>query len=128
APDLGGGGPPPGGRRGRGEQAGVKRPSSALGDNWGVRSLTRRARRSPMRLGVSLAQVGRLADPAAVRSAATAAEQVGYSSLWVLDQLVDRSAVRRPRTGGVPPEGSLPEGVGPALDPLGVLAYPAAVP
>ncbi|MFP3900473.1 MAG: LLM class flavin-dependent oxidoreductase [Acidimicrobiia bacterium] len=57
-----------------------------------------------MRLGVSIAQVGRLADPAVVRSAAAGAEQVGYSSLWVLDQLVDRSTIRRPppRTDGVP--------------------------
>lgn len=87
-----------------------------------------------MRLGVSIAQVGRLADPAVVRSAAAGAEQVGYSSLWVLDQLVDRSSVRRPppRTDGappdgVPPDGALPEGRGPALDPVGVLAYAAAV-
>jgi hypothetical protein len=39
-----------------------------------------------MRLGVSLAHVGRLADPASVRSAAVSAEHVGYSSLWVLDR------------------------------------------
>ena len=40
-----------------------------------------------MRLGVSIAQSGRLADPAAIRSAATGAEQVGYSSVWVVDRL-----------------------------------------
>ncbi|HKE73355.1 MAG TPA: LLM class flavin-dependent oxidoreductase [Acidimicrobiales bacterium] len=62
-----------------------------------------------MRLGVSLAQVGRLADPASVRSAAVAADQVGYSSLWVLD-----------------PAGLSPA-CGPALDPLTVLTYAAAV-
>jgi alkanesulfonate monooxygenase SsuD/methylene tetrahydromethanopterin reductase-like flavin-dependent oxidoreductase (luciferase family) len=45
-----------------------------------------------MRLGVSLAQVGRLADPASVRSAAVSAEQVGYSSIWVLDHLLAPAA------------------------------------
>lgn len=82
-----------------------------------------------MRLGVSIAQVGRLADPAVIRSAASGAEQVGYSSIWVLDQVADRAAIRRtsPHTDGGPPEGALPDGVGPTLDPLGVLTYAAAV-
>ena len=62
-----------------------------------------------MRLGVSLAQSGRLADPAAIRSAATGAEQVGYSSLWVVDRLGDRH-----------PDLST------MLDPLTVLTYAAA--
>ena len=68
-----------------------------------------------MRLGVSIAQVGRLADPAALRSAAAGAEQAGYWSLWVLDQLVDRPSVRRPppRTDGAPPDGVPPDGVPP---------------
>jgi probable F420-dependent oxidoreductase len=63
-----------------------------------------------MRLGVSLAQDGRLAEPACVRSAAVAAEQVGYSSIWVHDRLRGRD-----------------EPGGPALDPLSVLTYAAAV-
>jgi probable F420-dependent oxidoreductase len=63
-----------------------------------------------MRLGVSLAQDGRLAEPACVRSAAVAAEQVGYSSIWVHDRLLGRD-----------------EPGGPALDPLSVLTYAAAV-
>ena len=63
-----------------------------------------------MRLGVSLAQSGRLADPAAIRSAATGAEQVGYSSVWVVDRL-----------GGGRPDLST------MLDPLTVLTYAAAV-
>ena len=63
-----------------------------------------------MRLGVSLAQTGRLADPAAIRSAATAAEQVGYSSVWVVDHL---GRGRRPDLTTV-------------LDPLTVLTYAAA--
>ena len=55
-----------------------------------------------MRVGVSIAQAGRLADPVAVRAAAKAAEQVGYTSLWTVDRLD-------------------------GLDPLGVLALAGAV-
>ncbi|MFP5319855.1 MAG: LLM class flavin-dependent oxidoreductase [Acidimicrobiia bacterium] len=61
-----------------------------------------------MRIGISTAQRGRLARPAAVRAVAQAAEQVGYSSLWVLDAPVGGDA-------------------GDVLDPLGVLAATAAV-
>ena len=56
-----------------------------------------------MRIGVSAAQYGRLATPAAVRAAAVAAEEVGYASLWVSDRLTE------------PPSRG-------QLDPLGVLA------
>jgi probable F420-dependent oxidoreductase len=66
-----------------------------------------------------------LADPAAVKAAATAAEVAGYSTLWVLDRL---PAPINPRNGyggikGVP----LPEDQARALDPLAVLATAAAV-
>jgi alkanesulfonate monooxygenase SsuD/methylene tetrahydromethanopterin reductase-like flavin-dependent oxidoreductase (luciferase family) len=64
-----------------------------------------------MRIGISTAQSGQLARPAAVAAAARAAEQLGYSSLWVLDRL--------------PPSGR--RGPSPVLDPLGVLAATAAV-
>jgi probable F420-dependent oxidoreductase len=78
-----------------------------------------------VRIGVQLAQVGRLADTSAVRRAATAAEQVGFDSVWVLDRLLDplepRSAY--PWT----PDGAVPEGMGIALDPLGVLTFVAGV-
>lgn len=40
-----------------------------------------------MRIGIQSAQVGPLADPAAVRAIAVAAEQLGYSSLWMVDRL-----------------------------------------
>ncbi len=50
-----------------------------------------------MRLGVSLAQSGRLADPAAIRSAASAAERVGYSSLWVADRLAGARTTSGPK-------------------------------
>ena len=57
-----------------------------------------------MRIGINAAQNGRLADPAAIAATARAAEQVGYSSLWVFDRLERH-----------------------ALDPLLVLATVAAV-
>lgn len=40
-----------------------------------------------MRIGIQSAQLGPLADPAAVRAVAIAAEQLGYASLWVVDRL-----------------------------------------
>ena len=61
-----------------------------------------------MRIGISTAQKGRLARPAAIRAVAQAAEAVGYSSLWVLDTPMGGEA-------------------GDVLDPLGVLAATAAV-
>ncbi|HET6949040.1 MAG TPA: TIGR03619 family F420-dependent LLM class oxidoreductase, partial [Acidimicrobiales bacterium] len=78
-----------------------------------------------MRLGVSLAQTGRLAEPAAVRSAAVAAEQVGFSSIWVLDRLLTPVDPRSPRDNP-PGVAALPE-CPDALDPLTVLTYAAAV-
>jgi len=71
-----------------------------------------------MRLGVSLAQVGRLADPASVRSAAVSAEQVGYSSIWVLDHLLAPAARETRWRATSPPRA-------PSLDPLSVLSYAA---
>lgn len=70
-----------------------------------------------MRLGVSLAQAGRCADPAAIRSAALAAEQVGFSSVWVADR------VPSPTGGRAEP----PTEIVDALDPLNVLTFAAAV-
>ena len=85
-----------------------------------------------MRLGVSLAQSGRLADPAAIRSAATGAEQVGYSSLWVVDRLTDRPTDRptarptdRPTARQTDRSGNRPD-LSRILDPLTVLTYAAA--
>ena len=46
-----------------------------------------------MRIGISLAQCGRLARPAAVSAAARAAEQLGYSSVWVCDSVLDPAGV-----------------------------------
>jgi probable F420-dependent oxidoreductase len=78
-----------------------------------------------MQIGIACAQIGQLADPAAVRATALAAESVGYSSLWVLDRLL---APVEPRTGYAGIEGMpLPVGQDRALDPFAVLASAAAV-
>ena len=68
-----------------------------------------------MRIGIHAAQSGRLADPAAVRAVALAAEQVGYAAIWAGDEGCDRAP-----------------GAGHAdlrydLDPFAVLAASAAV-
>src|SRR5688572_21453701 len=46
-----------------------------------------------MRIGISVAQCGRLAQPAAISAAVRAAEQLGYSSVWVCDSLLDPAGV-----------------------------------
>ena len=46
-----------------------------------------------MRIGIGLAQCGRLARPAAVSAAARAAEQLGYSSVWVGDSVLEPAGV-----------------------------------
>jgi probable F420-dependent oxidoreductase len=76
-------------------------------------------------IGVQLAQLGRLADASAVRRAALAAEQVGFSSVWVLDRLLAPVEPRSPYPGTE--DGALPEGMATNLDPLGVLAFAAAL-
>ena len=46
-----------------------------------------------MRIGISIAQCDRLARPAAVVAAVKAAEQLGYSSVWVCDSALDPAGV-----------------------------------
>jgi probable F420-dependent oxidoreductase len=78
-----------------------------------------------MRVGVNLPQIGRLADPLAVRELAVAAEQAGYSGLWALDRLL---APVRPRTPyPASPDGVLPAGFATVLDPITALTLAAAV-
>jgi alkanesulfonate monooxygenase SsuD/methylene tetrahydromethanopterin reductase-like flavin-dependent oxidoreductase (luciferase family) len=78
-----------------------------------------------MRLGVSLAQAGRCADPASIRAAARAAEQVGFASLWVADRM---PASRAPGVAGPPvTTAGPPDDIVTVLDPLSVLTYGAAV-
>ncbi|MDQ4089190.1 MAG: LLM class flavin-dependent oxidoreductase, partial [Actinomycetota bacterium] len=46
-----------------------------------------------MRIGITVAQSDRLANPAAVAAAVSAAEQLGYSSVWVCDSALDPAGV-----------------------------------
>lgn len=60
---------------------------------------------------VTIPEIGRLAHPHAIRAAAAAAEQIGYSSLWVLDRLLSpiepRSAYPANARGRLPEETTL---------------------
>jgi alkanesulfonate monooxygenase SsuD/methylene tetrahydromethanopterin reductase-like flavin-dependent oxidoreductase (luciferase family) len=78
-----------------------------------------------MRIGISLAQIGQQADPASIRSAAVAAEQGGYSSIWVLDRLLAPVSPRGERADV--PGSELTDDAASFLDPLAVLTYAAAV-
>lgn len=80
---------------------------------------------SPMHIGLSAPQIGPLADPAAVREVAVAAEDAGFHSLWVLDRLLAPLAPQDRYPGT--PDGSLPEPMRVVLDPIGVLGLAAAV-
>jgi probable F420-dependent oxidoreductase len=100
-------------------QAGVKRASRPVCDNWGT------DKEVFVRIGVQLAQIGRLADASAVRRAVAAAEQVGFDSVWVLDRLLAPDVPRSAYPGT--PDGALPDGMATMLDPLGVLTYAAAI-
>src|SRR5262245_45014615 len=121
-PPLGLGLTPPGAAR----TGGCKRASSEFRGARGRKEAgsCRTLEEPRMRLGVSLAQVGRLAGPASVRSAAVAAEQVGYSSIWVHDRLLAPVDPRSPYDGV--PGAELPPEHANALDPLSVLTYAAA--
>lgn len=78
-----------------------------------------------MRIGIQSAQVGPLADPAAVRSVAVAAEQLGYTSIWTIDRL---PVAVSPRSGyGGQPGVEVPVEQRRTLDPVAVMAAVAAV-
>jgi probable F420-dependent oxidoreductase len=78
-----------------------------------------------MLVGVSLPQVGQLADPAAVRAAAIAAEQAGYASLWVRDRALVPDTPLTPYPGST--DGAAPGELHSALDPFAVLTLAASV-
>ena len=78
-----------------------------------------------MRIGISIPQLGALADPAAVNQVAIEAEAAGYDSLWAIDRLL---APIRPRSAyPASPDGALPAEHHRVLDPLVVLTHAAAV-
>lgn len=78
-----------------------------------------------MRIGIHTAQIGPLAGPDTIRTMALAAEQLGFSSIWVLDRL---PAAIAPSEGyGGLPDVPLPVEQRRALDPFVTLAATAAV-
>ncbi len=66
---------------------------------------------SVIRLGFNLPQVGPAAGPEAIATVATAAEDMGYATLWVADRLLS---------------GALPEVYHNVIDPVGTLTFAAA--
>ncbi|WIV58820.1 TIGR03619 family F420-dependent LLM class oxidoreductase [Amycolatopsis nalaikhensis] len=86
--------------------------------------------RSPVRgtrLGLALPQYGPLADPAAVARFATAAEDLGYESLWVGDRVLTPLAPSDLYPGGGTPEHPYPKEFETFADPFTTLATAAAV-
>ncbi|MEU4246157.1 TIGR03619 family F420-dependent LLM class oxidoreductase [Amycolatopsis sp. NPDC026612] len=82
-----------------------------------------------MRLGLGLAlpQYGALADPAAVARFATAAEDLGFASLWVGDRILAPLAPSDLYPGGGTPEHPYPKEFETFADPFTTLATAAAV-
>ena len=78
-----------------------------------------------MRIGLSVPQLGALAEPEAITAVATGAEAAGHDSLWVMDRLLAPVSPRSPYPGT--PDGSLPPEHRRVLDPLVALAHAAAV-
>ena len=76
-----------------------------------------------MRLGFALPQMGSIAGPDSISKVARRAEELGYSSLWVLDRLLYPVNPRAPYPVG---DGSLPEPYKRVLDPAQTLAFAAA--
>ncbi|WP_086842359.1 TIGR03619 family F420-dependent LLM class oxidoreductase [Amycolatopsis kentuckyensis] len=81
----------------------------------------------PMRLGLALPQYGALADPAAVPRFATAAEGLGFASLWVGDRILAPLAPSDLYPGGGTPEHPYPKEFETFADPFTTLAVAAAV-
>jgi probable F420-dependent oxidoreductase len=80
-----------------------------------------------MRLGLALPQYGNLAEPAAVAGFATAAEDLGYASLWVGDRILAPLAPTDLYPGGGTPEHPYPKEFETFADPFTTLATAAAV-
>ncbi len=78
-----------------------------------------------MRIGLSVPQLGALADPGVITTVATGAEAAGHDSLWVMDRLLAPVAPRSRYPGT--PDGALPPEHHRVLDPLVALAHAAAV-
>jgi probable F420-dependent oxidoreductase len=77
-----------------------------------------------MRLGFFLPHLGPAADPDAVLTVATAAEDMGYESLWVTERLLFPLEPKTPYPGS--PDGKMPELYQDVIDPLSSLTFVAA--
>jgi probable F420-dependent oxidoreductase len=82
---------------------------------------------SGTRLGLALPQYGNLAEPAAVAGFATAAEDLGYGSLWVGDRILAPLEPTDLYPGGGTPEHPYPTEFETFADPFTTLATAAAV-
>ena len=78
-----------------------------------------------MKIGLGVPQLGHFADPEVTRTVASAAEEAGFASLWVIDRLLAPINPRTPYPGS--PDGALPASHHAALDPLVTLTLAAAV-
>jgi probable F420-dependent oxidoreductase len=78
-----------------------------------------------MRIGLTVPQLGQLADPATIKTVAIGAEAAGYHSLWAIDRLMAPLQPRSAYPGT--PDGAVPAEQHTVLDPLGVLGLAAAV-
>ena len=76
-----------------------------------------------MRLGFALPQTGPTAGPDSISKVARRAEELGYSTLWVLDRLLYPLNPRVPYPVG---DGSLPQLYKRVLDPAQTLGFAAA--
>lgn len=76
-----------------------------------------------MRLGLGLPQFGPFAEPAAVSTIAAEAETMGFDSLWGGERVHAPSRPRTPYPGG---DGSMPDQMRTALDPLLTLTLAAS--
>jgi probable F420-dependent oxidoreductase len=77
-----------------------------------------------MRIGLSVPQLGVLADPDTITTVAAGAEAAGYDSLWVMDRLLAPLEPRDPYPGTL--DGALPAEQRRVLDPLVALTFAAA--
>ncbi|MFI6596014.1 TIGR03619 family F420-dependent LLM class oxidoreductase [Nonomuraea sp. NPDC050536] len=77
-----------------------------------------------MRMGLAVPQYGAFADPRLSAEVATAAEDLGFDSLWVGDRLLTPTAPRSPYPGG---DGTIPPEHQVFLDPLTILTVAATV-
>src|SRR5712692_3095748 len=76
-----------------------------------------------MELGIALPQFGRYASPAAIKTIATAAERLGYDTVWVQERLLRPTHPKQPY-GGITP---WPEFYKTVFDPIETLTYSAAL-